>query len=138
MLLLVKKFQKDNTRTVIDQIINDTIFPESQVDKPGRANRYNINISLAIYVASPQQANVPTSIQFHNPPQNIVKHNIRASYNIDKIDTFFNLENKKTKSANITNMDSDATHTTTSLSNEESLSREEFLQMLKKITIYLK
>ena len=29
-------------------------------------------------------------------------------------------------------MDSDATHTTASLSNEESLSREEFLQILKK------
>ena len=37
-LLIAKTTQKDHTRTSIDQIINNIIFPESQVDKSGREN----------------------------------------------------------------------------------------------------
>ena len=135
-LLLVNKFQKDNARTPIDQIINNTIFPESQVEKPSRANRHNINTSLVTYATILPQANTPISIKFYNLPENTVKRKIQASYDIAKIDTFPNIENKKIKSSNTTNMDSNDTHTTTSLCNEEStsaqsLSREEFLQILR-------
>ena len=75
-LLIVKKSQKDHTRTSIDQIINNTIFPESQVDKSGRENQYNINTSLVTYASALQQANTPTTIQCHKPPQNTIKRNI--------------------------------------------------------------
>ena len=93
-LLLVKKSQKDNARIAIDQIINDTIFPDSQVTKPGRENRHNINASLVTYVDTFQKTNTPSTIQFHHPPQNTVKGNIRASYGINQLDSFPNLNKK--------------------------------------------
>ena len=42
-LVIVKKSQKDEARREIDLVINNTIFPESQVAKPSRSNRHNIN-----------------------------------------------------------------------------------------------
>ena len=42
-LVIVKKSQKDQARREIDLVINNTIFPESQVAKPSRSNRHNIN-----------------------------------------------------------------------------------------------
>ena len=124
-MLLVLKSQKDHTRTSIDQIVNDKILPDFQVDKPGRSNRHNINTSLIIYTAALQKLNAPSTILFHN---------IRASYDIDTLCSFLNLDNKKIKSTNINNMNSDATDTTVYICNEDSataqsLSREDFLQM---------
>ena len=76
LLLLVNKSQKDNTRTAIDQIINDIIFPDSKIERPSRANRHNINTPLVTYAADLQKANTTSTIQFHNPSQNAVKRNI--------------------------------------------------------------
>ena len=64
--------------------------------------------------------NPPSTIQFNNLPHNVAKRKIRASYDIDNLDSFHNLDNKKTKSAIIKNTNSDVTHTTASISNEDS------------------
>ena len=61
-LLLVNKSQKYHTRTAIDQITNDTIFPDFYVDIFGRANWYNINTSLVTYAVTLQKLNTPSTI----------------------------------------------------------------------------
>ena len=51
-LVIVKKSQKDQARQEIDLVINNTIFPESQVAKPGCSNRHNINSVLVSYAVA--------------------------------------------------------------------------------------
>ena len=89
-----KKSKKDQARQEIDQIINDTIFPDSQIEKPGRSNHHNINSVLVSYAAALQKEATPTTIQFHNSPQHVVKRHIRASYNVDIINVFPAIGNK--------------------------------------------
>ena len=96
-LVIVKKSRKDQARQEIDQVINDTIFPDSQVDKPGRSNRHSINSVLVSYTAALQKEATPTTIQFHNPPQHTVKRHIRASYDVDNPNTFPAIGDKKKK-----------------------------------------
>ena len=137
-LVIVKKARKDQARQEIDQVINDTIFPDSQIDKPGRSNRHNINSILVSYAAALQKEATPTTIQFHNPPQHTVKRHIRASYDVDNPKTFPTIGNKKGKTNNTTNdTHSTTTNTTTSISNEDStnvsnFSHDDFLKMLDK------
>ena len=50
-----KKSQKDQSRRAIDIVINETLFPESQTERPGRSNRHNINASLVTYAAALQK-----------------------------------------------------------------------------------
>ena len=57
-----KKARKDQTRQEIDQVINDTIFPDSQIDKPGQSNRHNINSVLVYYAAALHKEATPTTI----------------------------------------------------------------------------
>ena len=87
-LVVVKKSQKDQARNDIDQIINDTIFPDYQVDTPGRSNRYNTNTVVVTYTAILQKEATPTTIQFQNLPQYTVKQHIRSSYDLENIDSF--------------------------------------------------
>ena len=61
-LVIVKKARKDQARQEIDQVINDTIFPDSQINKPGRSNRHNINSVLVSYTAALQKEATPTTI----------------------------------------------------------------------------
>ena len=51
-LVMVKKAKQDQARQKIDPIINDTIFPDSQVEKSGRSNHHNINSVLVSYTVS--------------------------------------------------------------------------------------
>ena len=135
-LVIVKKSRKDQARQEIDQVINDTIFPDSQVEKPGRSNRHNINSVLVSYAAALQKEATPTTIQFHNPPQHTVKRHIRASYDVDNTTTFPAIGNKKGKTSNkSSDIHSTTTNTTTSISNEESttvsnVSHDDFLKIL--------
>ena len=120
-LVIVKKARKDQARQKIDQIINDTIFPDSQICKPGRSNRHNSNSVLVSYAAALQKETTPTTIQFHNPPQHIVKHHIGESYDVDNTTTFPVIGNKKGNTSNkSSNIHSTTTNTTTSISNEDS------------------
>ena len=96
-LVIVKKTKKDQARQEIDQIINDTIFPNSQVEKPGRSNHNNINSVLVSYAEARQKEAITTTIQFHNSPQYAIKRNIQASYNVDNINVFPAIGNKKGK-----------------------------------------
>ena len=93
----IQKIKKSQAKQEIDQVINDTIFPDSQVDKPGRSNRHNINSVLVSYAAALQKEAIPTTIQFHNPPQHTVKRHIRVSYYVDNPNTFPAIGNKKGK-----------------------------------------
>ena len=54
-LVVVKKPQKDKTRRAMATVINETLFPEIQTERPGRLNIYNINYSLVNYTASLQK-----------------------------------------------------------------------------------
>ena len=45
-LVVVQKAKKDQTRRAIDTKINETLFPDSQIERPGRSNRHNNNSSL--------------------------------------------------------------------------------------------
>ena len=94
---IVKKAKKDQTRTDIDQIINDTIFPDSRTEQPSRSNRHNINYVLVSYAVALQKETTPTTIQSHNLQQHAVKRHIQASYDIDNINTFSDIGNKKGK-----------------------------------------
>lgn len=78
-LVIVKKVKTYQARQEIYQIINDIIFSDSQIEKPGRSNRHNINSVLVSYTAALQKEATPTTIQLHNPPQHAVKRYIRAS-----------------------------------------------------------
>ena len=42
-LVSIKKITKDQVRREIDTVINETLFPVSQTERPGRSNRHNIN-----------------------------------------------------------------------------------------------
>ena len=44
--VLVNKAQKDQARRAIDIVINETLFPDSQTERPEKSNRHNINASL--------------------------------------------------------------------------------------------
>ena len=131
-----KKARKDQTRQEIDQVINDTIFPDSQIDKPGQSNRHNINSVLVYYAAALHKEATPTTIYFHNPPQHTVKRHIRASYDVDNLTNFPTIGNKKGKTSKQTSdIHSTTTNTTTSISNEEctnvsNFSHNDFLKML--------
>ena len=96
-LVIVKKSRKDQARQEIDQVINDTIFSDSQINKPGRSNRHNINSVIVSYAAALQKEATPTTIQFNNLPQHTVKRHIRASYDVDNPKTFPTIGNKKEK-----------------------------------------
>ena len=96
-----KKARKNQTRQEIDQVINNTIFPDSQIDKLGRSNRHNINSVLVSCAVALQKEATPTTIQFHNPPQYTVKRHIRASYDLDNPNTFPTIGNKKGKTSKI-------------------------------------
>ena len=61
-LVVVKKSKKDQTRTDIDQIITDTIFPDSQVDKPGWSNCHNIKSVLVSCAAFLQKEAISRAI----------------------------------------------------------------------------
>ena len=65
--VLVKKAQKDNTRRAIDNVINETLFPDSQTERPGRSNIHNINFSLVTYTTVLQK-------NPHLPPSNSYNH----------------------------------------------------------------
>ena len=39
----------------MDRIINDTVYPESHIERPGRSNRHNINTALVTYATSLQK-----------------------------------------------------------------------------------
>ena len=93
----IQKIKKSQAKQEIDQVINDTIFPDSQVDKPGRSNRHNINSVLVSYAAALQKEATPATIQFNNLPQHTVKRHIRASYDVDNPKTFPTIGNKKEK-----------------------------------------
>ena len=135
-LVKVKKARKDQTRQEIDQVINDTIFPDSKIDKPSRSNRHNINSVLVSYAVALQKEAILTTIQFHNPPQHTVNRHIRASYDVDNPNTFPTIGNKKGKNSTKTSdIHSTTTNTTTSISNEKStnvsnFSHDDFLKML--------
>ena len=95
-LVIVKQSKKDQVRQEIDLVINNTIFTNSQVAKPGRSNRHNISSVLVSYAAALQKEATPTTIQFHNP-QHTVKQHIRVSYDVDNISSFSAIGNKKGK-----------------------------------------
>ena len=57
-----QKIKKNQAKQEIDQVINDTIFPDSQVGKPCRSNRYNINSVLVSYTVALQKEATPTTI----------------------------------------------------------------------------
>ena len=46
----------------INKIINNTIFLDSQIEKPGRSNRHNINFVLVSYAVALQNEATPTTI----------------------------------------------------------------------------
>ena len=123
-------------------VINDTLFPDSQTERPGRSNRHNINTTLVSYVEALQKESTPSTIQFLQPPQNAYKRHIRASYDIENTKSFPNLENKKKKySTSIVNTTNDTT-ATASITNDEStiissFSHDDFLKMLKKKQLIL-
>ena len=89
-----KKVQKERARNDIDQIINDIIFPESQVEKPGRYNRHNINLVLISYAYALQKEATSTTIQFQNTQQHVVKRKIKASYDLENKYSFPAIETK--------------------------------------------
>ena len=135
----MKKTQKDQARRAIDTVINETLFPESQTERPGRSNRHNINASLVSYDAALQKESTLFTIQFLQPPQNAYKRHIRASYDIENTKSFPNIENKKKKySTSIVTTTNDTT-ATASITNDEStiistFSHDDFLKMLGKTT----
>ena len=94
-LVVVKKFQKDQVRRAIDTVINEILFLDPQIKKPGRYNKYNINSCLVTYDAALQKEATLSTIQFTNPPQNAYKSPIRASYDIDNDTSFPAIEEKK-------------------------------------------
>ena len=135
-LVIVKKVRRYQARTDIDKIINDTIFPDSQIEQPGRSNRYNINSVLDSYAVALQNEGTPTAVKFHNPPQHTVKRHIHASYDVDNINTFSDIGNKKGKMSQRKRSDIHSTsiNTTASISNEEStivsnFSRDNFFKI---------
>ena len=135
-LVIVKKARKDKARQEIDQVINDTIFLDFQIDKPGRSNRHNSNSVLVPYAAALQKEAIPTTIQFHNPPQHTVKHHVRASYDVDNPNTFPTIGHKKgNNSTKTSDIHSTTTNTTASIANEAStnvsnFSLDDFLKIL--------
>ena len=96
-LVLVKKAQKDQSRRAIDIVINETLFPESQTERPGRSNRHNINAFLDTYAAALQKESTPSTIKSLQPPHNTYKRHIRASYDIENGAAFPVIDNKKKK-----------------------------------------
>ena len=121
-LVVVKKSQKYQTQREIDSLINATIFPESQTEKPSRSNRHIISISLVTYVATLQKEFTPSTIQFHNQTQNTYTRQIRASYGIENEDLFPIIrqqkEKKTTPKHNISN--SNTTLTTAFVTTDDS------------------
>ena len=90
-----QKIKKYQTRQEIDLVINNKMFPDSQVAKSGRSNRHNINSVLVSYAATLQKEATSTTIQFHNSPQHTVKRHIIACYDDDNITAFPVIGNKK-------------------------------------------
>ena len=136
-LILVKKSQKDQARRAIDTVISETLFPDSQTERPGRSNRHNINDSLVSYAAALQKESTPSTIQFLQPPQNAYKRHIRASYDIENDTSFPTIENKKKKHSSSITHDTNNTSATASITNVESttvstFSHDDFLKMLEK------
>ena len=98
-LVVVTKAQKDQARRAIDTVINETLFPDYQTERPGRSNKYNINSSLVTYAAALQKESTYSTIQFIKPPHNAYKRPNRVSYDLDN-DAFFPvIDNKKNKSS---------------------------------------
>ena len=138
--MLVKKAQKDQARRAIDIVINETLFPDSQTEKPGRSNRHNINASLVTYAAALQKEPPTSTIQFLQPPQNTYKRHIHASYDIENEASFPDINNKKKRHSTTTIIDLNETSATESITNDEStivstFSHDDFLKMLEKKTI---
>ena len=136
-LILVEKSQKDQARRAIDTVINETLFPDSQTERPGRSNRHNINASLVSYAAAFQKESTTSTIQFLQPPHNAYKRHIRASYDIENTKSFPNIENKKKKYSPSIVTTSNDTSATVSITNDEStiistFSHDDFLKMLEK------
>ena len=96
-LVLVKKSQKYQARKEIGIVINETLSPDSQTERPGRSNIHNINSSPVTYAASLQKESTPSTIQFFQPPQNAYKRQIRASYDIENGASFPVIHNPKKK-----------------------------------------
>ena len=74
-LVIVKKQEKQASQE-IDQIISDTIFPDSKIEKLDRSNQHNVNSVLVSYAVALQKEATSTTIQFHNPPQHDFKRHI--------------------------------------------------------------
>lgn len=143
-LVIVKKSQNDQARQEIDLVINNTIFPDSQVVNSGRSNRHNINSVVVSYVAALQKEATPITIQYHNPPQHTVKRHIRASYDLDNITAFAAIGNTKGKtSKKSSDIHSTTTNIITSISNEEftiisNFSHDGFFKILETNNTSLK
>ena len=63
-LVIVKKVKKDQARQEIDQIINNTIFPDSQVEKTGRSNHHNITPSSCLTLKHFKKKQLPLLFNF--------------------------------------------------------------------------
>ena len=134
--MLVKKAQKDQVRRSIDNVINETLFPDSQTEIPSKSNRLNINSSLVTYDVALQKENTPSTIQFIQPPQNAYTRHIRASYDIENETPFPVIEHKKKKQSTKHITDLNDTSTTASITNDDStlassFSHEDFLKILE-------
>ena len=92
-----KKIRKNQTRRAIDTVINETLFPDSQTERPGRSNIHNINSSLVTYTVALQKESTPFTIQSLKPPQTSYTRHIRASCNIKNEAKFPVIDNKKKK-----------------------------------------
>ena len=90
-----EKVNKYQVRQEIDQTINNTIFFDFQVEKPGRSDSYNTNSVLVSYIVALQKKVTHITIQFHNQPQHAVKRHTQSSYDADNSNAFPVIGNKK-------------------------------------------
>ena len=72
-LVIVKKTRKDQSRTDIDKTINDTIFPDSQIEQPGHSNHHNIDFVLVYYTAALQRE------QSLRPSNSTIYHSMQSN-----------------------------------------------------------
>ena len=96
-LVLVKKSQKNQPRRAIDNVINETLFPDSQTKRLGKLNRHIIKASFVTYTAALHKKSTLFAIQFLQPPQNTHKHHIRGSCDIENEASFPVIEHTKKK-----------------------------------------
>ena len=95
-LVIVKKNRKDQSRTDIDKTINDTIFPDSQIEQPGHSNHHNIDFVLVYYTAALQRD------QLLRPSNSTIHHNMQLNttsvpHTMSTISISFQTSEKKRK-----------------------------------------